>query len=51
MYPLHYGQQCSPEWDDSLLPAKTADWQKKDERGMSNLHAEDDFQQKTLTLD
>ena len=32
LYSLHYGQQCSPEWDDSSLPAETADRQKKDDR-------------------
>ena len=46
MYSLHYGQQCSPEWDDGSVPAETADRQKKNERGKSNLHAEDDFRQK-----
>ena len=53
MYSLHYGQQCSPEWDESSLPAKTADWQEKDERGKSNPHAEEDFQQiiESLNLD
>ena len=25
MYSLHYGQQCSPEWDDGSVPAETAD--------------------------
>ena len=29
VYSLHYGQQCSPEWDDSSVPAETADGQKK----------------------
>ena len=46
MYSLHYGQQCPPEWDDSSVPAKTADRQKRNERGKSNLHAEEDFRQK-----
>ena len=44
VYSLQYGQQCPPAWDDSSLPAETADRQKKDERGKSNLHAEEDFQ-------
>ena len=50
MYSLHYGQQCSPEWDDSSVPAETADRQKKNERDKSNLHAEEDFRQKTESL-
>ena len=28
VYSLHYGQQCSPEWDDGSVPAETADRQK-----------------------
>ena len=50
VYSLHYGQQCSPEWDDSSVPAKTADRQKKKEHGKSNLHAEEDFLQKLESL-
>ena len=50
VYSLHYGQQCSPDWDDSSLPAQTADRQKKDERGKSNLHTAEDFQQKIERL-
>ena len=50
VYSLHYGQQCSPEWDDSSVPAETADQQKKDERGKCNLHAEEDFRQKIESL-
>ena len=50
MYSLHYGQQCSPEWDDSSVPAETADRQKKNERGKRKLHAEDDFRQKIESL-
>ena len=45
VYSLHYGQQCSPEWDDGTVPAETADRQKKKEHGKSNLHAEEDFLQ------
>ena len=29
VYSLHYGQQCSPEWDDGSVPADTADQKKK----------------------
>ena len=50
VYSLHYGQQCSPEWDDSSVPAETADPQKKNERGKSNLHAEEDFRRKIKSL-
>ena len=50
VYYLHYGQQCSPEWDDSSVPVETADWQKINGRGKSNLHAEDDFRQKIESL-
>ena len=47
---LHYGQQRSPEWDDGSVPAETADRQKENERGKSNLHAEEDFWQKIESL-
>ena len=50
VYSLHYGQQCSPEWDDGSEPAETADRQKKKEHGKSNLHAEEDFLQKLESL-
>ena len=50
VYSLHYGQQCPPDWDDGSVPAETADWRKKKEHGKSNLHAEDDFRQKTDSL-
>ena len=53
VYYLHYGQQCPPEWDDGSVPAETADRQKKEEHGKSNLHAKEDFLQKheSLNLD
>ena len=53
LYSLHYGQQCSPEWDDSSVPAETSDRQKKNDRGNSNLLAQEAFRQqiKTLNLD
>ena len=50
MYSLHYGQQCSPEWDDGSVPAETADRQEEKEHGKSNLHAEEDFLQKLESL-
>ena len=46
VYSLHYGQRCSPAWDDGSVPAETADRQKKKEHGKSNPHAEEDFLQK-----
>ena len=49
-YSLHYGQQCSPEWDDSSVPTETVDRQKKNERGKSNHHAEENFGQKIESL-
>ena len=50
VYSLHYGQQCPPEWDDSSVPAETADRQKKTEHGKSNLHSEEGFLQKIESL-
>ena len=50
VYSLHYGQQCSPEWDDGSVPAETAHRQKKKEHGKSNLHAEEYFVQKIESL-
>ena len=50
MYSLHYGQQCSPEWDAGSVPAETADRHKKKEHGKSNLHAEEDFLQELASL-
>ena len=50
VYSLHYGQQCSSEWDDGSVPAKTDDRQKEKEHGKSNLHAEEDFLQKIESL-
>ena len=50
VYSLHYGQQCSPEWDDGSVPAETADRQKKKEHGKSNLYAKEDFLQKLESL-
>ena len=46
VYSLHYGQQCSLEWDDSSVPAGTADRQKENERGKCNVHAEEDLRHK-----
>ena len=47
---LHYGRQCSSEWDDGSVPTETADRHKKKEHGKSNLHAEEDFLQKLESL-
>ena len=53
VYSLHYGQQCSPEWDDGSVPAETADRQKEKGHEKSNLLAEEYFLQKldSLNLD
>ena len=50
VYSLHYGQQCSPEWDEGSVPAETSDRQKNKEHGKSNLHAEEDFLQNVESL-
>ena len=50
VYSLHFGQQCPPEWDDCSVGGETADTQKKNERGKSNLHAEEDFRQEIESL-
>ena len=50
MYPLHYGQQWPPEWNNGSLPAETADRHKKKEHGKSNLDVEEDFLQKIESL-
>ena len=50
VYSLLCGQHCSLEWGNSSLPAETADRQRKAERGKSNLHAEEDFQQKIESM-
>ena len=50
VYSLHYGQQCPADWDDSSVPEETDDRRKKNERGKSNLHAEEDFRQKIETV-
>ena len=50
VYSLHYGQQCSPKWEDTLLLLEIGDRQKKDELGKSDLHAEEDLQQKIESL-
>ena len=49
-YSLHYGEECSPECDNSSLPAETADGQRKEDCGRSNLHAEVVFEQKIESL-
>ena len=50
MYFLDCTQQCPPAGDDSTLPAETVDQQRKDERGKSNLHAEEEFQHKIESM-
>ena len=50
VYSLHYGKQCSPEWDDGSVRAETADRRKKKEHGKSNLNVVEDFLQKIESL-
>ena len=50
VYFLHYRQQCPQKWDDSSLPAETAEWQKKDEPRYSNLHDEEDLEQNVQSM-
>ena len=42
VYSLHYAQQCRQDWEDKL-PPETMGRMKKQEKGKSNLHAEEDF--------
>ena len=42
VYSLHYAQQGCQEWDDEISP-ETMGQMKKQEKGKSNLHAEEDF--------
>ena len=37
------GSNVPLEWEYGSVPAETADRQKKNEHGKSNLHAEEDF--------
>ena len=52
VYSLHYAQQGRQDWEDELLP-ETMGRMKKQEKGKSNLHAEEDFVEKleSMTLD
>ena len=42
VYPLHYAQQGRQDWEDEV-PHKTIGRMKKQQKGKSNLHAEEDF--------
>ena len=48
MYFLHYAQQGCQEWEDDL-PLEAVRCMKKQEKGKSNLHAEEDFSEKLDT--
>ena len=42
VYSLHYAQQGRQDWEDEL-PPESMGRMKKQEKGKSNLHAEEDF--------
>ena len=52
VYSLHYAQQGCQDWEDEL-PPKTMGRMKKQEKGKSNLHAEEDYVEKlgSMNLD
>ena len=49
VYSLHYAQQGRQEWKDELSPEATGRM-KKQERGKSSLHAEEDFVEKLESM-
>ena len=49
VYSLHYAQQSRQDWEDEL-PPETMGRMKKQERGKSNLHAEEDFIEKLESM-
>ena len=49
VYSLHYAQQGRQDWDDEL-PPETIGRMKKQEKGKSNLHAEEDFVEKLESM-
>ena len=48
-YSLHHAQQGRQDWDDELSP-ETMGRMKKQEKGKSNLHAEEDFVEKLESM-
>ena len=49
VYSLHYAQQGGEDWEDEL-PPETMGRMKKQEKGKSNLHAEEDFVEKLESM-
>ena len=49
VYSLHYAQQGRQDWEDEL-PPETMGRMKKQEKGKSNLHAEEDFFEKLESM-
>ena len=49
VYSLHYAQQGCQDWEDEL-PPDTMGRRKKQEKGKSNLHAEEDFVEKLESM-
>ena len=49
VYSLHYAQQGRHEWEDEL-PPETMGRMKKQEKGKSNLHAEEEFVEKLESM-
>ena len=49
VYSLHYAQQGRQDWEDEL-PPETMGRIKKQEKGKSNLHAEEDFVEKLESM-
>ena len=49
VYSLHYAQQGCQDWEDEL-PPETMGRMKKQEKGKSNLHAEEDFVEKLESM-
>ena len=49
VYSLHYAQQGCHDWEDEL-PSETMGRMKKQEKGKSNLHTEEDFVEKLESM-
>ena len=49
LYSLHYDQQGRQDWEDEL-PPETMGCMRKQEKGKSNLHAEEDVSQKLESM-
>ena len=49
VYSLHHAQQGRQDWEDQL-PSETMGRMKKQEKGKSNLHAQEDFVEKLESM-